>query len=47
MADFAHMIFCWRCYQRRLFRAIGTGELLWVCDKCGGVRDLTDDLNDD
>jgi hypothetical protein len=38
---------CWKCYRRRLFRTIDTEELLWVCDSCGAVRDLTDDIHND
>ena len=47
MPDVAHMMFCWRCYARRLFRTIDREELLWVCGECGGVKDLTDDGYDD
>lgn len=46
MVDVAHMIFCWRCFKRQLFRSIDTQELLWVCGVCGAVRDLTEYEND-
>lgn len=46
MVDVAHMMFCWRCYARRLFRTIDTQQLLWVCGECGAVRDLSEPDDD-
>lgn len=46
MVDMAQILFCWRCYQRRLFRTIDTQGLLWVCGECGGVRDLSEPDDD-
>ena len=46
-AEVVNILFCWRCFARRMFRTIDREELLWVCGECGAVRDLTDERRDD